>query len=183
MMRATLMLAALLAAGCDGGASDNVAGAIDPAKTVEPAPAAPPRPSSVPAPDCAPVPTLELSDSFGASAELFSPDSSPYQRTEAAFEAAYRQSCANGLLREAPLFPPDAAEPGTLLLKNAPDANIASLYRESDADRSLVLEYPFVSGEGAARVPTEEELGEAIYCSVRGASGQEQEESGRCLAD
>lgn len=183
MRGASLILAAVLASGCGDIATDNKIAADNQSEAVKAAPAPAPTPSPAPAPECAPMPTLRLSDSFGNTARQFAPDSSPFRQTTAAFEAAYRQACASGILREKPLIAPDAARPSTLLLKNAPDANIASIYREEGGDRPMVLEYPFVTGEGATHVPTREELGEAIYCSAHGASDKEQEESGRCLPD
>gem|GEM_PF-2140616 len=183
MRRAPFILAALLASGCGDVAPDGKIAAGNQAEMVKAAPAPAPRPSTAPSSDCAPLPTLALSDEFGESARLFSPDSSPFRQTKTAFEAAYRQACASGILGKTPLIAPDVARPGALLLKNAPDANIASIYREEGGDRPMVLEYPFVTRDGGVQVPTSEELGEAIYCSVRGGSDQEQEESGRCLPD
>jgi hypothetical protein len=183
MMRVRLILVVLLAAGCEGGGSVNEVAVSNMAEAAHPKPAPGPRPSSVPASDCPPPPSLALSDSFGDSARPFSADWALFQRTKVAFEAAYRKACASGILRERPLLPPGAERPGDLLLKNAQDANIASIYRVGDGARPTVLEYPFVTSDGATHVPTEKELGEAIYCSVYGSSEKEQEESGRCLPD
>jgi hypothetical protein len=183
MMRASFMPLALLATGCGDGVSDNKVAAVNHVEAVRSPPAPAPKPSSGLASECPLPPTLALSDSFGAAGKLFSPDSSPFRQTKAAFEAAYSRACASGILRETPLIPLGAARPSALLLKNAPDANVASIYRDGDGDRPMVLEYPFITGEGAIRVPTGEELGEAIFCAVHGASDQEQEESGRCLVD
>jgi hypothetical protein len=183
MTRAPIILAILLVTGCQGGAPGNEIAATNVAEVAQPTPAPAPRPRSVQAPDCPPPPSLALSDSFGEYARLFSTDSSPYRQTRTAFEAAYRKACASGILREKPLMTPGAARPDNLLLKNAPDANIASIYRDGDGGGPMVLEYPFVTGHGEVRIPGEEELGEAIYCSVHGSSEKEQEESGRCLPD
>jgi hypothetical protein len=74
-----------------------------------------------------------------------------------------------------------------LFLRNAPNANVAQIYRLADAripsPPRRVLEFPFVTEDRVAHVPTADELTEAIYCHVRGATPQEQEESGRCLPD
>jgi hypothetical protein len=47
----------------------------------------------------------------------------------------------------------------------------------------MVLEYPFLTTDGKTQVPTSNELEEAIYCAVVGATPEEQESSGRCLVD
>ncbi len=47
----------------------------------------------------------------------------------------------------------------------------------------MVLEYPFLTADGATHVPSTSEFGEAIFCTVHGASQQEEEASGRCLPD
>jgi hypothetical protein len=69
---------------------------------------------------------------------------------------------------------------------NAPDSNVASFYRQAkDAANpdDMVLEFHFLTQDGAVQVPSADDLGEAIYCAVHGASAKEEEESGRCLAD
>jgi hypothetical protein len=45
------------------------------------------------------------------------------------------------------------------------------------------LEHPFVASDGSVNVPSAVDIEEAIYCAVRGATEQEQQESGRCLVD
>jgi hypothetical protein len=149
-----------------------------------------PQATSAPAPTpvkaapaaCAPAPTLALAPDF--TDPRFAANSAPYRQTEEHFAAAYRAACASGVLRGHALIAPGAAHPGQLLIKNAPDANVASIYRDGD-DRAadMVLEYHFLASDGTVNVPGEEELGEAIYCAVRGATAQEEEESGRCLPD
>ena len=46
-----------------------------------------------------------------------------------------------------------------------------------------MLGYPFVASDGSLNVPTAAEIEEAIYCAVRGATEQEQADTGRCLPD
>ena len=94
------------------------------------------------------------------------------KRASGNFAKAYAKACSEGLIK-------GGALPRQLFLHNAPDANVASIYRTG---KVMVLEYPFVSG-GKANVPSADELHEAIFCAVHGASAKEQEESGRCLPD
>jgi hypothetical protein len=98
------------------------------------------------------------------------------QRTSANFAKAYAKACAEGLLGNKPLV---TVKGNRLFLWNAPDANVASIY---SSNGRMLLEYPFWSG-GKADVPSADDLHEAIYCAVHGASPKEQEESGRCLPD
>ena len=132
-----------------------------------------PRPARAAA--CAPAPALTLLPGFRDPRRRFAPGAPAFRATARNFEAAWRQSCARGLLR--------GVAWRQLFLRNAPDANVASLYPDPDARSRLTLEYPFVTADGVAHVPTADELAEAIYCHVRGATPQEQEESGRCLPD
>jgi hypothetical protein len=137
---------------------------------------------------CAPTPTLAVTEDFADPRHTFASRSPAFRRLEANFAAAYRAACANGLLRRERLITARAGESERLLLKNAPDANVASIYLDGEdgapaARRHMVLEYPFLTADGAAHVPGTEELGEAIFCHVQGASARETEESGRCLPD
>jgi len=95
------------------------------------------------------------------------------RRTSANFARAYARACAEGLIKGRPL-------PRRVFLLNAPAANVASIYRSGNR---TVLEYWFVTDDGKAHMPSVDDLHEAIYCAVRGASEAEQEESGRCLPD
>jgi len=130
-----------------------------------------PRPARAAA--CAPVPAIALLSGFDDRRARFVPG--PFRATLRNLDVAWRRSCANGLLR--------GVTWRQLFLRNAPDANVASIYRDPDARSRLTLEYPFVTADGVAHVPTADDLAEAIYCHVRGATPQEQEESGRCLPD
>jgi hypothetical protein len=105
----------------------------------------------------------------------FAPKSRPFAHVSANFSKAYAAACAEGLVKNKKLAPT-----GRLVVHNAPDANIASIY---DSNGRTLLEYWFVTRDGKTHVPAVEELHEAIYCSVHGASEKEQEESGRCLPD
>ena len=105
-------------------------------------------------------------------------------RTIENFVAAYGAACSKGLFRNRRLIQPGSVPPGTLFLKNAPEANVASIYNEGgEGERPgrMVLEYPFVTADGQINVPTAEELEEAIFCAVVGVTSEEDE--GRCLPD
>ena len=119
-------------------------------------------------------PTVELSiaGSPRTFVSQFARNSGGFQKTTGNFAKAYARACAEGLIKSQAL-------PRTLYLANAPDANDASIYRSG---KVMLLEYPFVSG-GKVNVPTVDDLHEAIFCAVHGASVKEQEESGRCLVD
>ena len=120
---------------------------------------------------CAPV-ELSIAGSPRTFVSQFARNSDGFRKTAANFSKAYARACAEGLIKGQPL-------PPTLYLFNAPDANDASIYRSGKA---MLLEYPFVSG-GKVNVPSVDDLHEAIFCAVQGASVKEQEESGRCLVD
>lgn len=134
---------------------------------------------------CAPAPRLVLEADFADPGGAFAPAGPAFRATSANFVAAYRRACRSGLVRGARLFGRRAAR-DRLVLHNAPDANIASIYpfeEGAGAAPYLRLEYPFVGHDGAANVPSADDLHEAIFCHVQGATEREQEEEGRCLPD
>jgi hypothetical protein len=138
---------------------------------------------------CAPEPELSHSqyhwaDSTGA----FADDTPAFAELRSHFHQAYAQACDAGWLAHAPLLEPAAAHPAVLMLANAPEANIASIYLDARDDvpadaHDMLLEYPFVDAAKRARVPGVDELREAIWCHAIGASEAEEESSGRCLPD
>jgi hypothetical protein len=134
--------------------------------------------AAVPAHHCAPV---ELSVAGGTKTFVykFARNSNAFRRTAANFRSAYAKACAEGLLKT-PLIGAKATDKKHLFLHNAPNANVASIYASG---RRTVLEYYFVTDDGKPHVPDADDLHEAIFCSVHGASAKEQEESGRCLPD
>jgi hypothetical protein len=158
-----------------------------PASSASPAPK--PRAISVAAATCAPEPELSYSqyhwaDSTGA----FADDTPAYAELQSHFHQAYAQACDAGWFAHAPLLDPAAAHPGALMLANAPEANIAAIYLDARDDvpadaHDMLLEYPFVDSAKRARVPSVDEVREAIWCHAIGASGAEEESSGRCLPD
>ena len=129
-------------------------------------------------PQCAPV-SLVLGGSKPFTTK-FGVKSAAFAQTSANFAKAYAKACAEGLLKRRPLIPVNGANAGKLFLVNAQEANVASIY---PGDGLMLLEYWFVDHKGKASAPAVNELHEAIYCAVHGASAKEQEESGRCLPD
>jgi len=130
---------------------------------------------ATPTPQCAPVEVTVHRADMPASF-----DAGRVKQVSANFAAAYAKACAEGLLKKEPLVTVTGANATRLFLFNAPEANIASIYPREDR---MVLEYHFVTPDGATNVPGAEELHEAIYCAQVGATEAEQEESGRCLPD
>jgi hypothetical protein len=97
---------------------------------------------------------------------------------------AFLRACRKGLLARESIFPLSVGG-GQLHLRNAPDANVPIFNADNEPGRGwqLYLEYPFVAGDGSIKVPTADQVEEAIYCAVIGVTVEEQEESGRCLPD
>jgi hypothetical protein len=130
-----------------------------------------------PASQCAP-PALAIAEGD----QSFDDAPAVLRETQVNFSAAFASACAKGLLKEEALIDPEAADQGRLFLLNAPDANVASIYLPEGTKR-MVLEYPFLTGDGQTNVPSAVDLEESIYCSVHGATPEEEESSGRCLVD
>lgn len=122
-------------------------------------------------------PAVELSVDKGGMPASFGP--ALLKQVKAGFSQAYAKACAKGILKSESLLPEEAR--GRLYLLNAPEANVASIYTADNG--RILLEYYFVTTDGKTHVPPAEELEEAIYCAVVGATEAEQEESGRCLPD
>ncbi len=184
---ALLSLAALALAGCNRG-GDAVANAPSVSRTANVAAAAAPAPKAEAASACAHAPQLVPGDGFSSAPNAFAVGSAPFRELEANFAAAYRASCTPALLQRHALIEAGAAEHDRLRVKNAPDANVASIYLDGEegapaSRRHMVLEYPFLTADGTTHVPSESDLRETIFCAVQGASQQEEEESGRCLPD
>jgi hypothetical protein len=130
----------------------------------------------VPTDLCTP-PTLALADGDR------SPTSPQLDEAKANFVTAYRRACDKGYLKDKALIEAKAADQQQLVLINAPEANVASIYLSEVDGNRMVLEYPFLTTDGKSQVPSADELEEAIYCAVVGATPEEQEASGRCLVD
>lgn len=98
------------------------------------------------------------------------------------FTVAFDKACAQGLIAKGPLVDPQSGDPSTLFVMDAPEANIVSIYfnPESTPQKMTLLEAPFGRGPD---VPSIEDIHEAIYCRLEGATKEEMETSGRCLPD
>jgi hypothetical protein len=163
MTRRLILLAGIALAAC-GPAAQPEGNATSAANMVEPV-----------ADKCTP-PELALA----GGAEL---ESALLGEAKANFVTAFQRACDKDLLKDKPLIDPKAADQARIFLINAPEANVASIYL-SDVDGSrTVLEYPFLTTDGKSQVPSADELEEAIYCAVIGATPEEQESTGRCLVD
>ena len=100
--------------------------------------------------------------------------------------AAFRSACAKGLLRGDTIPKLSGVSAKRLFLENWPDANVVMIEADQLTGGTgwrLILGYSFVASDGSVNVPTAAEIEEAIYCTVRGATEQEQAEIGRCLPD
>ncbi len=137
-------------------------------------------------PAACPAPAVELAEPKGAFAARFASGSDARRKTESAARAAFKAACAKGLLRGDTIPKLSGVSAKRLFLENWPDANVAIIEADQLTGGTgwrLVLGYPFVASDGSVNVPSADEIEEAIYCAVRGATEQEQEESGRCLPD
>jgi hypothetical protein len=124
-------------------------------------------------PHCA-VPKLD----FDAAESLSETDRAQFTDN---FRIALDQACSEGLLEGEPIVDERAYVKNTIFVMNAPEANVTSLYfGPSAAPPAMLLESPF--GE-PPRVPSAEELHEAMYCWLKGATPEEEETTGRCLPD
>jgi hypothetical protein len=133
---------------------------------------------------CAPV-KLALSPArFAENRAAFAEGQLGWTKLSASFVTAYAAACEAGWLAKKPLVDPRASSQDTLFVANAPQANAAAIYFDADKPaKEMVIEGPFVDGEGHVQVPGAGAIKEAIYCYAVGASAKEQEESGRCLVD
>ena len=136
---------------------------------------------------CVAAPALALSPDFEDPRKVFGPGSKAFDSTRANFAAAYQRSCQNGLLRDEALVDAEASDKARLFLHNAPEANVTSIYLSgydspAGTPRLMLVESTFLTEDGT-NVPSVEDLEEAIYCKVKGATPKEQEETGRCLPD
>ena len=126
----------------------------------------------------APVAAGQFQDRFGGGTAEF-------EKLARNVAEGFRVACAKGLIDSGSLLGVPRRSAKQLAIQNLPDGNVAMFEADQVADGSwrLLLSYPFVGSDGSVNVPTAAEVTEAIHCAVRGASEQEQEESGRCLAD
>ena len=133
-----------------------------------------------------PVPNLTAPSGGDAFARRYGASTAAFKAVSDNLATGFRRACGSGLIDRDGLLGV-ASSGGAILvtLENAPDANVASIAadRIPGGARQLVLEHPFVASDGSVDIPTADEIEEAIFCAVRGATPAEQEESGRCLPD
>jgi hypothetical protein len=132
------------------------------------------------------LPAVELGRGEHELARHFAAPSRRFVRLRTNVRTAFQRACDNGLIAGANVPKLDNAPLRSLKFENIPDGNAASLLAEQlpgGAGWRLVLQHPFVASDGSVNVPTVAEIEEAIFCTVKGASRKEQEETGRCLVD
>ena len=132
------------------------------------------------------IPIVQVPAPDNNFAAKFADGSALRKRAEANVAAAFRSACAKGLLAGATIPKLEGVSTRQLFLENWPDANVASIEADQLTGGTgwrLMLGYPFVASDGSVNVPSAEEIEEAIYCAVGGATEQEQAETGRCLPD
>ena len=97
-------------------------------------------------------------------------------------QRAFHQACGEKLFGGKPLVDPESDKTSRLVVFNAPEANVVSIYFSQQSHGAwTILEAPF--GSPPHNIPSADDLHEAIYCTMKGATPQEGEESGRCLPD
>jgi len=170
MMKAWTIVFALLLTACggqqDGNAMTNAAIPDGPMP-----PGAPPLPAGAKV-DC-PMPKLDL-----RAAKL---DTARASAFTANFTTAFDRACKDGLFAEGPLVDARAADPNTLFVMDAPEANVVSVYFNIESNPPMMfLEAPF--GQ-STDVPSADDIHEALYCKFHGATEEEMEKTGRCLVD
>ena len=97
------------------------------------------------------------------------------------FFNAYNKACADHMLDGKKLVDPKSVDKDAVFVIDAPEANVVSIYFSPEGTPPrTILEAPFGT---PPKVPSVDDLHEAIYCNVVGSTEKEQEETGRCLPD
>ena len=136
-------------------------------------PGAPPLPRVPPQSNCD-LPKLD----FRAASNLGPTEQARFAEN---FRVAFYKACGEKLFADGPLIDPDSNAKDTLVVLNAPEANVTSIYLSSSAvPHAMLIESPF--GD-PPQIPSVEDLHEAIYCAMVGATPEEEERDGRCLPD
>jgi hypothetical protein len=92
--------------------------------------------------------------------------------------AAFDRACREGLFAERPLVDPRSHDRSLLYVMDAPANDTLLIYfGPSAAPPAMMASVPFGS---PVRQPTVDELHEAIYCEVKGATRDEQVRDLRC---
>lgn len=171
-MKLRVFALALTLAACGNQPAGNVT--TNSAVSDGPMPAgAPPLPKVPPLTNCV-LPKLD----FRAAANLGSKEQSRFSEN---FRVAFYKACGEKLFADGPLIDAESANKSTLFVLNAPEANVTSIYfSPSAAPPNTLIESPLGT---PPQIPSVDDLHEAIYCAVRGATPEEEERDGRCLPD
>lgn len=134
---------------------------------------APPLPKVAARENCA-MPKLD----FSAAETLTEEDRTRFTEN---FRVALDKACTEGLLEGEAIVDERAYVKNTIFVMNAPEANVTSLYfGPSAAPPAMLLESPF---RDPAQIPSVDDLHEAMFCWLKGATPEEEETTGRCLPD
>jgi hypothetical protein len=134
-------------------------------------------PRSVAAADsCPSTPVLVRSEQFTDANDAYSLNAAAMRRTQANFATAFRRACGNGLLRGWPYLAARAAHDDRIFLKDTANLTGVLLWLDGEegapsTDRRILLEFPFVSANGAVHVPTVRQFSHAILCGVEARYG------------
>jgi hypothetical protein len=132
------------------------------------------------------LPAVELEDGDPALGRHFAPASERFVKLQENVRAGFQRACDKGLIAGSNIAELQSVPMRRLWIENIPDGNVASLSADQlpgGTGWRLLLEHPFVASDGSVSVPSAADIEEAIHCAVRGATEQEQQESGRCLVD
>jgi hypothetical protein len=132
------------------------------------------------------LPAVELEDGDPALGRHFAPASKRFANLQENVRAGFQRACDKGLIAGSNIAELQSVPMRRLWIENIPDGNVASLSADQlpgGTGWRLLLEHPFVASDGSVNVPSAVDIEEAIYCAVRGATEQDQQESGRCLVD
>jgi hypothetical protein len=184
MIRLSLAMLLLLAA-CGNDAAGNStmnAEALD-GPLPAGAPPIPKVPAAAPAP--CPIPELLPPEGSGPFEQAFASSTAAFRQTAASIRDGFRRACGKDLRVRSQFTDLSEADAKRIALENWPDANVPMLETSQRPDGTwrLMLGGPFLASDGSVNVPTAAEVEEAIFCAVKGASEEEQAESGRCLVD
>ena len=156
------------------------------AMLVHPFMATPASASPPPATACATAPDLDFEPNWADPRGQFADGKPAMASLSAHFVQAYREGCARGWFAHRPLVDRRASEQGVVFLRNAPEANVVSIYYDPDRATGrtrMILEAPFFDGGGQAIVPTIADLREAMRCATLTAAARGHLAEGACQAD
>ena len=120
---------------------------------------------------CPSVPLLVVGQGFENPRGRFSAGSAALSRLRALFAAAFRRACAQGNLEGWPILAAKARYGDRVFLENSPHESgawiaLSGAEAAPAARRLIVLGFPFVSAAGRVRLPSAQQLDEALICGV-----------------